>query len=140
MKEVLSFVVKLLHPPKWVLLFLPPVVFALLISLFVKGQTDTLAYPVYFLSAYCLTIWVIPIPALVKKAKAFVMGRLTGTQLGSKYVCDLAFRGSVSIYQGMTVNFLYVVFRVAVGVRYASVWFLSMARSTIWCWADCGCR
>ena len=36
---------------------------------------------------------------------------LTGTVLGGKYIGDIAFRGSVSIYQGMMVNFFYVVFR-----------------------------
>lgn len=44
-----------------------------------------------------------------------------------RYLHDLAFRGSVSIYQGMTVNFFYVVFRVSAGIRYASAWFISMA-------------
>ena len=40
---------------------------------------------------------------------------------------DLAFRGNISIYQGMVINFFYVVFRVITGIRYASVWFISMA-------------
>lgn len=55
------------------------------------------------------------------------MQRINSTTFGSRYVNDLAFRGSVSLFQGMSVNFLYVVFRIAVGVRYASVWFISMA-------------
>ena len=56
-----------------------------------------------------------------------MMHRLAGTVFGGKYIGDLAFRGSVSIYQGMMVNFLYVVFRIFVGIRYASVWFLTIA-------------
>ena len=55
------------------------------------------------------------------------MQRINNTKFGGKYVNDLAFRGSVSIYQGMAVNFLYVLFRIVVGIRYASVWFISMA-------------
>ena len=55
------------------------------------------------------------------------MQRMNDTTLGRKYVNDLAFRGSVSLYQGMTVNILYVLFRIIVGFRYASVWFISMA-------------
>ncbi len=43
------------------------------------------------------------------------------------YFNDLAFRGSISIYQGIAVNLFYVVFRVMAAIRYASVWFLSMA-------------
>lgn len=52
---------------------------------------------------------------------------INDTAFGSKYVNDLAFRGSVSIYQGIAVNFLYGLFRIVVGTRYASVWFISMA-------------
>ena len=85
------------------------------------------AYMIYCMSAYCLTIWVLPLPRLFRKAKASILHRLTGTMFGGKYIGDLAFRGSVSIYQGMMVNFLYVVFRIFVGIRYASVWFLTIA-------------
>ena len=85
------------------------------------------AYMIYCMSAYCLTIWILPLPRLFRKAKANIMHRLTGTVFGGKYIGDLAFRGSVSIYQGMMVNFFYVVFRILVGIRYASVWFLTIA-------------
>lgn len=40
---------------------------------------------------------------------------------------DISFRGSVGIYQGAAVNFFYVVFRIYAGIRYASMWFISMA-------------
>ena len=85
------------------------------------------AYMIYCMSAYCLTIWILPLPRLFRKAKETMMHRLTGTVFGGKYMGDPAFRGSVSIYQGMMVNFFYVVFRILVGIRYASVWFLTIA-------------
>ena len=85
------------------------------------------AYMIYCMSAYCLTIWILPLPRLFRKAKASMMRRLTGTVFGGKYIGDIAFRGSVSIYQGMIVNFLYVVFRIFIGIRYASVWFITIA-------------
>lgn len=49
------------------------------------------------------------------------------TVLGNRYTHDPAFRGSVNLCQGMAANFLYVLFRVIVGIRYTSVWFVSMA-------------
>ena len=55
------------------------------------------------------------------------MRRINGTAFGGRYVNDLVFRGSVGICQGMTMNFLYVLFRIVVGIRYASVWSVSMA-------------
>ena len=127
MKNVLAVLDKLLHPPKWVLLTLPPIVFAALTYVLLKEKNSMPTYMIYCMSAYCLTIWILPLPRLFRKAKANTMHRLTGTVFGGKYIGDLAFRGSVSIYQGMMVNFLYVVFRIFIGIRYASVWFITIA-------------
>ena len=55
------------------------------------------------------------------------MQKATASKIMGCYLTDTAFRGSINIYQGMTVNFFYVVFRVIAGIRYASVWFISMA-------------
>ena len=49
------------------------------------------------------------------------------TGFGQRYLCDIAFRGQVSLHLGMAYNFCYAAFRVAVGVRYTSPWFISMA-------------
>lgn len=128
MKKALEVLQKILHPPKWSLFFAPPVVFAALIYIFLTGQNNsTPAYVIYSMSAYCLTVLVLPLPRLIRNAKVSVMRRINGMAFGGRYVNDLAFRGSVSIYRGMTVNFLYVLFRIVVGIRYASVWFISMA-------------
>lgn len=128
MRKVLTLINKLLHPPKLVLILVPPIVFTALVYVFLTGQKDsTLAYLIYCMSAYCLTILVLPIPKLAGKTKAAVMRWVNRTVFGGRYVSDLAFRGSVSIYQGMLINFLYVVFRIAVGIWYASVWSISMA-------------
>lgn len=127
MKRAWTLLERLLHPPKWVLLTLPPIVFAALTYVLLKGKNSMPAYMIYCMSAYCLTIWILPLPRLFRKAKETMIHRLTGTVFGEKYIGDLAFRGSVSIYQGMMVNFLYVVFRIFVGIRYASVWFLTIA-------------
>lgn len=128
MKKALEVLQKILHPPKWALFFAPPVVFAALIYLFLTGQNNsTPAYVIYGMSAYCLTVLVLPLPRLIRNAKVSVMRRINGMAFGGRYINDLAFRGSVSIYQGMTVNFLYVLFRIVVGIRYTSMWFISMA-------------
>lgn len=128
MKKALEVLQKILHPPKWALFFAPPVVFAALIYIFLTGQNNsTPAYVIYGMSAYCLTALVLPLPRLIRNAKVSVMRRINGMAFGGRYVNDLAFRGSVSIYRGMTVNFLYVLFRIVVGIRYTSMWFISMA-------------
>lgn len=128
MKKALTVINKMLHPPKWVLISVPPVVFALLIFIFVKGLSDSApAYGIYVLSAYCLTTLIIAFPSLMRTVKSGVCERMSHSKFGKKYLDDSVFRGGVGIYQGMTVNFLYVVFRIFVGIRYASVWFITMA-------------
>ena len=117
----------ILHPPTWTLLSFPPVVFAILAYVLWAGIRGIPAYLIYGMSAYCLTIWVIPLPQLFKQTKAFILRKLSATRLGRRFVSDLAFRGSASLFSGMVVNFFYVVFRTFVGIRYASMWFIAIA-------------
>ena len=56
-----------------------------------------------------------------------IIRKVSSQKIIGRYLDDLAFRGNVSIYQGMVVNVFYVVFRTVVGISYASVWFISMA-------------
>ena len=67
------------------------------------------------------------IPRLLKRIKSAVRQKISDTKFGGKYLNDLAFRGSISIYQGMLVKFFYVIFRISVGILYASIWFIAMA-------------
>ena len=45
----------------------------------------------------------------------------------ARYRADLAFRGRMSLYSGAALNFAYVLFRAAVGLRLRSIWLLSLA-------------
>lgn len=133
MKRAKMILKKLIHPPKWALFFIPAVSFAALSFIFAAKKTESaLAYPIYSMSAYSLVILSAAVPALAAKTKAAIwnsgpMRKITSTEFGGKYLNDLTFRGGISIYQGMAVNFLYVIFRIAAGIRYRSVWFISMA-------------
>lgn len=133
MKRARMILAKLLHPPKWVLFIVPPVGFAALIFIFAANREESaLAYLAYCMSAYSLCILLAAVPGLAKRVKSGftnsrIAQKLSSSSVGGRYLHDLAFRGSISIYQGMTVNFFYVVFRIVDGIRYASVWFISMA-------------
>ncbi len=124
---------KLMYPPTWALILIPALSFTVLIFLFASGNTECApAYLIYCMSAYSLAVWVAALPKLVKRIgaacrKSKAMQMLSRTTFGGRYLHDLAFRGNISLYQGMTVNFFYVVFRTITGIRYASVWFLSIA-------------
>lgn len=127
------FFQKLLHPSKWVLIFVPPLSFAALIFIFATQTTRSAsAYTIYCMSAYSLTIWLAALPRLIKEMKTAIMTsrfmrKVSSSKVTGRYLNDLAFRGNISIYQGMAVNAFYVVFRIVAGIRYASVWFISMA-------------
>ena len=137
MKKAKMMLHTLLHPAKWVRYSLPPAAFAALILIFASEQTESaLAYPVYLMSAYSLAVLIAALPVLAKRIRQHkanllnrskLMQKIASSAFGNQYLHDPAFRGSVSIYQGMIVNFLYVLFRIATGIRYASVWFISMA-------------
>ena len=124
---------KLLHPPGWVLIFVPLLSFAALAAVFIRQCPENiLVYLIYSLSAYSLTIWLAALLRLTKRAKSAMMGsklmrKAAASPIMGRYFKDLAFRGSISIYQGIAVNLFYVAFRIMAAIRYASVWFLSMA-------------
>lgn len=137
MKKAKMMLHTLLHPAKWVRYSLPPAAFAALILIFASEQTESaLAYPVYLMSAYSLAVLIAALPVLARRIRQHktnllnrskLMQKIASSAFGNQYLHDPAFRGSVSIYQEMIVNFLYMLFRIATGIRYASVWFISMA-------------
>ena len=128
MRKALTGFGRVLHPPRWVRGLMPPIAFAALACVFLTGrQSGALACTVYVVSAYCLVILLLPAPKLARSAKAAVMRRISGTAFGGRYMRDLAFRRSVSLYQGTAFDLLYAAFRIVMGVRYTSAWFISMA-------------
>ena len=127
---------RLLHPPGWALGIGSVVSFAALWFVFAAGlEKSAGAYPVFVLAAYALFLLCMALPAMLRrirqwKVKFFrlrLMQRLAATAVGKRYLSDRLFRGTVSIYQGMTVNFLYMGFRAVTGMQYHSIWFLSIA-------------
>lgn len=135
MNKLFAIINKFLHPPKYVLFFAPPIIFAALIYIFAIGKNNCApAYVIYTMSAYCLVILIFPIFKSIQNAKAAAMRCINSTAFGEKYLSDLAFRGKVSLYRGTIANFLYVIFRIFAVTRYASVWFISMAiyYSVLW--------
>lgn len=122
-------------PPFWTVLisFLG---YAAVIAVAVSGVQDpVLQYASYTASAYALAITV---TGLVRAHRAVggvrkyidghpFMKRFRSTAVGEKYLTDIRFRAGVSLYQGFLVNLLYIAMKLAVGLWYRSVWFISLA-------------
>ena len=123
MKRLLTAARRLLYPPQWVMLWMPPPVFAALIAVLAGGHSHSAAaYPIYGLSAYCLVIVLLPLPRLFCRGRTAVIRWISCTAYGKRYLESPAFRAAVSILREVAVDFLYAAFRVTVGLRYASVW------------------
>ncbi len=133
MERAKAILQKLLHPPKGVLLGATAISFTALGGVLATDLNHSvLAYLIYGMSAYSLIILLAALPEWGKQIKFAVQNSRTARKIASyemvgRYWNDLAFRGSVSIYRGMAVNFFYVIFRIVAGIRYTSVWFISMA-------------
>ena len=80
---------RLLHPPRAVFCLVPPLSFAALYVLFLRGDTrDAAAYVIYTLSAYSLVIWGLAAPKQFQRAAEAV--RMSGTMRRIKRVQRLA--------------------------------------------------
>ena len=127
---------RLLYPSLWVLLTLPVVSFSALIFIFSTGwEKSAAAYLVYPMSAYSLTILIAALPRLIRWSKRVKLAVLEYdpkrknryTTFIKRYLTDYPYRGSVGIYQGLTVNFAYMLYRYITALCYGSVWFFSVA-------------
>lgn len=133
MRKARMILKKALYPPKRILIPVPVIVFSTLIFIFAADKKESAAaYAIYVLSAYSLVICALSAPRSVRGIKDGIMRSkviriIADTKIGGKYLYDMAFRGSIGIYQGVAANFLYLLFRITAGIRYASVWFISMA-------------
>lgn len=65
------------------------------------------------MSAYSLVVVITTYPKLFKRIKSTIdnsatMKKIAATPLGGRYLNDLSFRGSINIYQGLSINFFYM--------------------------------
>lgn len=136
MKRWKARIVSLLFPHGWVVAIVSVAGYGGLFWVFAQDCTGPLAYAAYLLSAYALVMDIAALPGLwasLKKRAAYfkrhsrLLAALRKTAIGRNYLDSHLFRARLSLYQGMAVNFLYTAFRAVTGVRYGSVWFLSIA-------------
>ncbi len=107
------FFQRLLHPPRGMLAFLPPLSLSALIALFSARSTGSApAYLIYGMSAYSLAIWLAALPGLTKRVRSAMMNsrilqKAAASPFAGRYRTDPAFRGRVGTCPGMAANFLY---------------------------------
>lgn len=94
MKRAVTVLKRLLYPPAWALIFIPALSFT------------ALAYIIYSMSAYSLTVLIAAAPRLVRRIKSAFIGsrpvrEIAELSVTKRYLSDPAFRGSTSVCIGI---------------------------------------
>lgn len=119
---------RLLFPPGWLMTLLAAAGTVLLVTVFVKGWERTvLAYGVYVLAFYTLTVVTVSFAMVLPKRAGEVKGKLCDTSLGNRYMTDRGFRDRVSLYLSLGVSLLYVGINLWSWFCVGSWWFMVLA-------------
>lgn len=119
---------KLLFPPVWVQLILSVLSAAGLVLVFVKGWSEMpIAYGIYVLAFYTLTVVVIFCALVLPKHYRRIKKRIYENPLGNRYMTDRMFRTKVSLTLSLGINLMYVAINVVSYFLYHSWWFVCLA-------------
>lgn len=124
---------KILCPENHIVIAADIISAILLYVVFACGFENTvLAYASYPFSAYSLMITVLTLPRVWQDIRrrfynSLVVRKIDAHPIGGRFLNDIAFRGELSIYQGVAVNTAYTIFRIITAFMYKSVWFGAVA-------------
>lgn len=119
---------KLLYPPVWVIGALCVISAAALAAVFVKGwDTSAVAYGVYVLSFYSLSVLCILCVRVLPKKFRQIKEKICDNPIGNRYMTDRVFRTEVSLYISLGMNLLYVVIQLVFWYINRSWWFIVLA-------------
>ena len=120
--------IKLLYPPTWVIALLVPICTAALILIFINGYEEhPVAYAVYVLSFYVLSVIVMSCIKVIPKRYRTAKQKVYDNPIGERLMTDMPFRTHVSLYGSLVINLLYVTLNIISGILYHSAWFYVLA-------------
>ena len=100
---------KLLFPPVWRMALLTIISAVALTLVFVKGmERSILAYIVYVLAFYTLSVVTVFCVMVLPKQYSTIKQKIYDNPLGSRYMTDRAFRTKVSLYLSLGISLVYV--------------------------------
>lgn len=119
---------KLLFPPAWLIALLAVVSAAALTAVFLmEMDSSPIAYFVYVLSFYSLTVACVFSSVVLPKHLKSAKSKIYNTKYGNRYMTDAVFRTNISLYISLSINLLYVIVNLISGYLYGSVWFFILA-------------
>ena len=119
---------KLLFPPAWLMILLTLISAAGLVVVFVKGwETAVIAYAIYVLSFYTLTVVTVFCVLVLPKQYGKLKEKLLANPFANRYATDKLFRTKVSLNLSLGINLLYVAIHILSWYLYRSWWFVCLA-------------
>ena len=132
MKQVKTILKKIFFLPPLLTLCIALPSYVLVIYVLYKEFQGPLAYAVYVLSAYALVISITGGPGIIMGFARWIKShpltrKMLRIPLVKRFAEDVRFRTNISLHQGLLVNLLYIVMKLASGIYYRSWWFLTLA-------------
>lgn len=119
---------KLIFPPVWLMILLAVISTVALVAVFVKGlDTSPVAYVVYVVAFYTLSIICVACVFVFPKYYRNIKQKIYDNKFGNQYLTDVAYRTHFSLYMSLGVNLLYVATNLFTGIWFGSVWSITLA-------------
>lgn len=119
---------RILFPPIWLCIVLAVIAAAALIFVFVKGgENSPVAYVVYVVSFYALTVIVMACIVTVPRQYRTLKKKVYENKFANRYLTDPTFKTQISLFGSLGINMLYVVSNIVSGIRNQTAWFLIYA-------------
>ena len=124
MKNLRQIAYKVLFVPVGVIIPLTVVSAAALIYAFVFEEAQPIVvYGSYALSAYALMAICVRVPALIRSFRSFK----EANSFARRYVSEPQYRVKLSLYASLTVNTMYALLQLGLGLYHHSIWFYALA-------------
>jgi len=119
---------KLLFPPVFIMVLLTVISAAALTAVFVNGwEMTVIAYIVYVLSFYTLSVVTVFFSIVLPKRYRAIRQKIYDHPLGHRYLTDRAFRTRIWLYISLGINLAYVALQGVQWYLFRSWWFVVLA-------------
>lgn len=116
---------RVLFPPVWLMILLAVISTAALLFIFLKGLSESpIAYAVYVISFYTLTVICLFLGVVLPKHYKRLKQKIRDNPLGHRYMTDTVFRTHISLYTSLAINLLYAGVYLISFILYRSRWFV----------------
>lgn len=115
---------RFLFPPLWLVIVLAVISASALTVIFMKNWNySPIAYAVYTVSFYSLTVVCLACQKTVPGYYRSVRGRVYENKYANRYLTDVSFKIQVNLYRSLIINLLYAAVNAVSAVIYSTYWF-----------------